>query len=805
MPETMSRRQFIKAGAAGTALVGAGAAGMLSFSGWIEAAEGDEMTSEEVIYSFHRCGCAGHCSLKCTVREGRLCLIEPNDMEPQENRFLTVCVRGMSEVQHLYSTHRIQSPLKRVGERGAGEFIAISWDEAFDILEDNIRRTWEEYGKDSLLLMMGSEAPYSYLGGLLGAQTGGRSGIDCGIGGTLDHSYGYVPGTFVGIGHMMATNESIDWVNSKTILLIGTNYLESSVATSRYFFEAKEAGAHIITVDPQYSTTAAKSHEWIPINPGTDLALALGMIAYVLDNKLYDSDFIAKNTGFTFLVNADDGSLLRDHQEEPDAEVPETGEANPYIIWDTLSNSAHPYTNLSAVPALEGTYTISGREYTTVFSLILQNQKQYTTDWAAEKTGIPANRIEYLAERYALQKPSFLGMGWGGPDKYTNSDILGHAAAILIGLTGNIGVCGGGVGNAGGYYAGRLPTLAPWLLPDDMIPAVSEMDFFDLPKKPNKIHAAIFFGNQLQQYLMNMNATFEWVSSLDFVAMCDPYHSSVVDWADLVLPACPQLENDTANRAVRVAGNYVLLSRKVVDPLGDSKPDFWIVQEIAKRFGLDGYLPNSTDELIRTQLGNSSEPLFDEITLERLIENKSAVLLAETSPRVAFLEQVYGTTSGKFEVYFPNYLSYDQTLPHYEEPSEAYAGNDMAEQYPLMYCNMRPKYFFHSQFMDATWIRQFCEPGIEMNPIDYEQRDLADGDHVKVFNDRGSFICKAHVNSSVRPGVARVIEGTWSQFVESGNPNMLTNNAYSKRGPVMVDGPAQACNDVLVEVKKVEA
>ena len=105
--------------------------------GLSEVGEETVAPEQKTAYTFHQFMCGGGCSLKCTVRDGRLCLIEPNDALGEE--LGTVCLRGLSEVQHVYSADRIQTPLKRVGARGSNEFEAITWDEALDIIEEKIK------------------------------------------------------------------------------------------------------------------------------------------------------------------------------------------------------------------------------------------------------------------------------------------------------------------------------------------------------------------------------------------------------------------------------------------------------------------------------------------------------------------------------------------------------------------------------------------------------------------------------------------------------------------------------------------
>ena len=181
-----------------------------------------------------------------------------------------------------------------------------------------------------------------------------------GIGNGLDPAIGF------GGGYAMATCEARDWVNSKLVLNVGSNFLESSLPNVRLFFEAKEAGTRMVTVDPHFSTTAGKSDQWVPITPGTDAAFFLGMASVILDEQLYDEDFVLNHTSLPFLVDVATGKLVRDHAEDPDAEEPETGEQNPFFVWDTATNAKAVYDVAAVKPALEGTFDVDGASCPTV-------------------------------------------------------------------------------------------------------------------------------------------------------------------------------------------------------------------------------------------------------------------------------------------------------------------------------------------------------------------------------------------------------------------------------------------------------
>ena len=512
---------------------------------------------------------------------------------------------------------------------------------------------------------------------------------------------------------------------------------------------------------------------------------------------------MAAHTAFPYLVDTATGKLVRDHAEDPAAEEPETGEQNPFFVWDAAANARVPYASV-ANPALEGTFTEGGTSYKTVFTLFKENQKPHTLDWAAEKTGIPAERIEELARAYAQDGPASIALGWGGNDKMANADIAGHAAAMLAALTGNICKPGANIGVfVGGAWNGYTGDLAAWELPEDMTSADDEMAAYDMRTKQNKVRAFICCGDFFQQHYANMNATVEWAKSLDFIVSIDPYFTEGAKWADIVLPACTRFENEEEVGNLKVGYNQLVLQNKVIEPLFEARTDFRIQRDLAERLGAADALPKDSGEWVAAMLANSEDPYLNALTVDKINENHGAYPLEGIEvPRQAFPDLVFGTTSGRMDVYYDNLVDFGQALPTYEDPSEAYDGNPLRDTYPLQLANVRSRFRIHNQFADASWIQQYYEPYVELNPAELDARGIAADDTVEVGNDRGSFQCRVKANPAVRPGSARMIEGASADYLASGNLQNVTNDTMVERGYELMTGPVIPFSDTLVQVKK---
>ena len=793
----LSRRSFLKAsGAAAGALGLAAAAGMTTTDGWFSPAEAHAEAEERIGYTFHYRHCQCNCHLKCTVRDGRMVLVEPNDWPDKRNE--TICLKGISEIQHTYSVDRLQVPLKRVGERGAGEFVEITWEEALDTIADKVKETWEKYGEGAIAIQSAVDSLTTFLPNLLRAQDKPHRGIDIGLGN------GFSPALAESGQQGASSNEVTDWKNAKTILNVGCNMLETCMVTARYFFEAKEAGAEIITLDPNFCTTAEKSSRWIPMVAGTDPALYLGMISIILENEWYNAPYLKANTSMPFLVKRSDGSLLR---REPAADIKQAGNENPFMVWDENAGALAAYDAEGVEPALDHEATIDGERYATVFTLLKEGQAQYTPSWAAQTTGIDEGVLVEITDKYANHGPSILSFGFGGGEKFYNADGAGHAAVLLATLVGSFGtdVPGWGAGAYVNAYqkifgAGKF---ANWPLPSECKTASAPKASTDYRDEESNIHFMWVQNGAFQQIAGNQNRTNEWAKTLDFVVVQDIWHTPSVDWADIVLPVCSHFECDEEVGFLRALRGHVLLQQKVLDPLFQSKTDFWIDCEMAKRLGYGDKLPKTQEELARYQLDNATDKAVKGITLDEVIAGNGVVAL-KNQPDIArsYGNQTYKTTSGKIDVYYENLIEYGQALPNWEAPNEAYADNPLRDTYPLVMTQRRSKYFIHQNLMDATWMQQYYKPTLEMNSVDLAARGLVSGDVVEAFNDRGSFSCECVATEAVKPGMAVIVEGIWDKLMVSGNLQNVTNDAVNPRGKALAKGRVIPFNDTLIEVKK---
>lgn len=781
---TLTRRGFLRgAGVTAGALGLAGAAGMTTAQEWLAPAQAHAEGGERVGYLCHMQHCTCACSLKCTARDGRLVKVEPHDTD--DYRYGKICLKGISEIQHIYSEDRIQSPMRRVGERGSGQFEAITWDEALDIIADEVKKIQDKYGKDALLITNSEESKARYtpfLPRILGAQNGGLTGRDRGQGNGVDRAF-----ATKGL-NANSPMTMWEWPKSKCIILMSYNPMESAITFAQAFFNAQEAGAKIYVVDPQYSVSAAKADRWVPIVPGTDPALTLGMIRHILDEELYDVDFMMAHTSFPFLVDKATGAPLKSEAGEP-------------LVWDGAAGAAVPYTAIGPDTALRGIFDVAGVQAVTQLDLLDEQTREYTLAWAEGITDIPAEVIAEMTRDYA-EGPSILSGSFGGIDKFSNSDIAGHTYAVLAALTGNSGYEGTGTGKCNGGSQARKINLQAWKLPAEYKAVTPPVAFYELPFKENKVRGALFFGDMPTQSAAVADTTIEWVKSLEFTALIDIFYTSIANYVDLLLPVCTKFEGDEDINGIRSSHDHVFLIEKIIDKQFDSKTDFEVECAIATRMGYGDLVPESYDAYLRNAL-DSDVARKAGITVEALVENEGYMPVPDADkPQSLFRSQEYQTETKRIEVYYDDLVEERQAFPTWEAPDEAYADNPAREQFPFSLNQVRSRFRIHSNFSGSSWIQSLFEPHISMNPADAERLGLANGDAVDVYNDRGSFGCALVVDAAVRPGSITMVESTYGQHLDHGLMQNVTNPHLIERQRKMLFGPQVLFNDTLVAVRK---
>ena len=711
--------------------------------------------------------CGGRCVLKVHVKDGVAVRVETDDGEEPQ---LRACARGRAYRRQVYAPDRLLYPLKRTGERGKGEFKRISWDEALDTVAGELKRIKEAYGPKAVLLHV-----YS------GQSTGTLHGAYLTICQIL-RSFGGYTATWGGAsaeGSVFASRATFgtlstghtrdDLVNSKLIILWGVNPATSVFGTNTSFYLAiaKEAGARIVVVDPRYTDSAAIfADEWIPIRPGTDTAMMSAMAYTMISERLHDQRFLDRYTvGFE--------------------------QFRKYVMGE-------------------------------------EDRVAKTPAWAEARTGIPARTIVELARRYATRKPAALIPGMA-PGRTAYGEQYHRMAATLAAMTGNIGIHGG---NAAGFERGPVGPMVPPIAFDKTDATYEErLKALNIPQRlRSSVHVTriwdavlkgraggyssdikmvyIAWANPLNQ-IPNINKGIEALKKLEFVVVHDQFMTATARFADIVLPVTTIWERNDFARPW-LSGSYFLYLNKVIEPAGEVRSDIDIFRDLAARLGLpQPFAGISEEDGIRMMVDGMGD-VVGEIPDFQTFKREGVHKMKLSGPQLCFKAEIedpgkhpFPTLSGKIEIYSKVLAGLNNAevppVPKYVEPWEG-PEDPLTEKYPLQLITVHVKPRAHSCFANNPWLKDIEPQSLSISAKDAQLRGIADGDSVRVFNDRGETIVQAAVSERIMPGVVSLGEGAWYQpdhqgRDRAGSVNILTRDVYSPGG-------AFPSNSALVQVQR---
>jgi anaerobic selenocysteine-containing dehydrogenase len=587
----IDRRTFLKGAAAGTA---AGAvAGLLPQAA--EAARDFEVPGslpvDKVVRTTCSPNCTGGCGQLAFVRDGVVVKIQQAADYPDAAYNPRGCMKGLAYLNQIYGADRIMKPLIRTGERGSGEFREATWDEVLDKVADGLRAIGEKWGWDSIHVF--GQVPGS------GYVQKGANYRACALlgmthGTSFDFNGDLPMGMPITFGVQNAEHEAKDWANSRFLLLVGSNPVETRIPDVHFIFDAVERGARLVVIDPSFSPTAAKADAHLRIRPGTDAALALAMCRQIVEDGAWDAAFMATYTDAALLVRKDTGVRLRE------ADLVAGGSAERFAAWDTAT--AGPVIvgtdRLGFAdgvrPALEGTWSVtlangSVIDATPGFALVRDELARWAPEAAAKVTGVDPDLIVRVARAYAGAKPAAILMG-GGSNHWYHGDLTGRAFALLAALTGNIGKSGGGFSVYVGQYKVRVDT-SPWWSPGGTKAHVVPSIYFvrgrtdtmhpDVPYPEQGWHGLVCtFANMFVQ-AMDVNRLHETLAGLELVVVVDHQMTETAKWADVVLPATTWYEK--TDLTATPLHPFLQLQQAAIEPVGESRSELWMWRELVRR------------------------------------------------------------------------------------------------------------------------------------------------------------------------------------------------------------------------------
>ncbi len=804
----ISRRRFVQGAAGGIGLLAVGG-GLRYLQPSGAAGAGEVAGAETVFRTGHSNNCDGACGHEVRVVDGRVRLIANAPFgtrtiagEPAPRFDPRICLRGVAQIQNTYSPDRVRYPYRRVGERGSGRWQRISWEEATTTIAERLQAVQARYGKKavwiapytgSLSLLEGVVGAGYRFASVIGASAGDFEGDNQGDSAT-PAGWNYVlADPDLTAGGIFDGHEMTDFLSSKVIVLWANNLAETSIPDWRIVADARKHGATVVAIDPRFTPTAARSDLWLPIRPGTDTALIDGIINEVLRRGLYDADYLKAYTVAPFLVDPGTKRFLR------------AGKS--YLVVDAADGQVKPV-GRAKDPALFGEHAGAS----SALRLLAEEMRPYTPEKVAELTDLEPRQVLQLAELWTANHPVGVRAGFALSHWY-RGDLTMQALLTLQALTGNIGVHGGGVTTFAGGLTTTAFDLGSWWAPKgtEMFTVLEPMEACDamLHGRPYPVRAAWFMVDNYAQQMSDKNKVRKALESLDFLVVSDYVMSATADLADIVLPACTYLEKTDLLSSNNF---YLQYMPKVIEPLWESKSDLDAISLVARKMGYGRYFDRSADEYLQEIL-HVGDPEADAnvrgLTWEQ-VTGGAPHLNTPTVPYVPFFDKKFPTASGRIEFYVERLVPYEQQLPGYKPPVEAYCENPLARRYPLTFLSTHTRFRTHSQFVNLPWLKEVNNGGegfLEINPADARPRGIRTGDVVRVFNDRGSMKVRARLTEGIKPGVVNCYQGGWDtikvkHYVE-GHPNNLTHQLANPAQSVIPNFRSNAAYyDCLVEVQR---
>ncbi len=841
----LDRRHFLKA-AVGTA-GGLAAGTMLPVlqPADVKAARGYDVPAslpvDRVVRTTCSPNCTGSCGQLAFVRDGVIVKIQQAADYPDGAYNPRGCMKGLAYMNHVYGKDRILTPLVRTGERGSGEFREATWDEVLDRIAADLRRIGETWGWDSIHVF--GQVPGS---GYVQKGANYRASAVLGLthGTSFDFNGDLPMGMPITFGVQNAEHEAKDWANSRFLLLVGSNPVETRIPDVHFLFDAIEQGARLVVIDPSFSPTAAKADVHLRIKPGTDAVLALAMCRQIIADQAWDQDFMRTCTDAALLVRADTGKRLRE------GDLVAGGATDRFVAWDT--GTAGPIIvgtdrlgfGPDAMPALEGTFQVRLADGSSVaatpgMALVRAELDRWTPEAAEMVTGIPAETTVKVARAYATTKPAAILMG-GGSNHWFHGDLTGRAFALLAALTGNIGRSGGGFSVYVGQYKVRVDVSPWWNAGETKAKIVPSIYFVrgrtptmhpDVPYPANGFHGLVCTFSNMFVQAMDVNRLHETLRGLDLIVVVDHQMTETVRWADIVLPATTWYEK--TDLTATPLHPFLQLQQAAIDPVGESRSELWMWREIVRRidpakaaefFEMD---ETAAIEAILAAGGGEGGPTQG-ITLDAL--RAGPVRLNVPDPDIPFRRQVEDLEPfpprslpaplEKTAAFIPTrriefykeedrFLELGEAVPTYRPPYDDTI-HDPA-RWPLTLLTPHSKWRIHSTYANNPWLDEIHggRPEVFISPADAEARGIATGDPIRVWNTRGEVEAWARVSTSEQPGSVTLYEGWWPrQFRKGKGVNELTSSEVNPIHEVHFVGnmwaPSTGWKDCRCEVARVE-
>jgi len=683
-------------------------------------------SSDEKVVRSHCRICHGGCGVLVHVKDGRVIRIEGDPESPISRG--TLCPKGIASIQLAYHPDRILYPLKRKGAKGEGKWERISWDEAYEIVTSKINEFKNRYGAESIVLGYGTgrdnEAFIYRLANILGTPNVLTAGHMC---------YGpRVSTSIITCGNLPVCDYE---GNPQCIMVWGNNAILSNPDEYKgvYLSDALAKGAKLIVVDPRFTKLADRSNLWLQLRPGTDTALALGMIHVIIEEGLYDKEFVQD-----WVYGWEE--FVKRVKEYPLKRVSE-------ITWipeEDIREAARLFAKTKPACIQWGVAIEQS------INCVDNNRILIALAAITGNLDVPGGMVFYVP-------PPAMNAGQFGAHKLLPSE---QRTKRL----------GGDVFKLADAFAIINPRFV-W----DAI----------LHEKPYPVKMVFLISSNPVITRANASMVYEALKKVDFLAVSDFFLTPTAELADLVLPAATWLEMDYVAEFWKRHG-YVLARQKVIQ-VGECKSDHEMLNELGNRMGQKDHWWPTIHEALDAILAPSG------LTFEKFA--KKGFLRGKMEYR-KYQKKGFSTHTGKVELYSTRMKAWGyDPLPQFREPPESPVSRpNLLKGYPyILITGMRATAFFHSEHRQIPWLRELLpEPFVEIHPETAQKEGIKEGDWVVIESKRGKCVQRAKLTLGIDPRVIGAQHAWW--FPEKDSPehgwrdsniNLLTDNDPATCDPAM--------------------
>jgi anaerobic selenocysteine-containing dehydrogenase len=649
--------------------------------------------------------CHGVCGVNVHMEEGRVVKVTGDPDHPMSRGY--ICSKGRASPEFLYHPERLQYPLKRAGARGENKWTRISWDEALDTIAERLLSFKNEHGPESVALALGTGRPYMFMS-LRFANAFGTPNVV-----TYAHAC-YLPrvmASFVTCGMPLPICDFYGFggVEPACVLVWGCNIEETGSADGmcgHQITRALRRGARSIVVDPRETPRAAKADLWAQVRPGTDAALALAMLNVIVEEKLYDKEFVEKySAGFDRLVER--------VKEYP----PSRAEEITWVPEETIREMARLYATTKPACMLWGNgLDQSPNCFQTARALLILRAVTGNID-------VPGGDVFWVPPEKVFQTSPFVA-----PENTLLDRISPEAAMKKLG------------------YGESIP----------LNPGVRHPVFWDavLKQEPYPVKALLIMGTNPLLTSSDPLKGEEALKALDFSVAIDLFMNPTAQLTDIVLPAASWLEQDDVADLHFI---WCVAARQKVAEIGECWDDKKILIELAKRLGLEEFFPWK-------DVREWCDYVLEDTGLDFEAFKEVGLLQGEMRYRKHETEG-FPTASGKFEIACSalESMGFDP-IPNYVEPPESpYSTPDLAGEYPLIaITGAKIEPFFHTELRQIASLREKNpDPLVELHPDTARGLSIEEGDWVWIESPRGKIRQRAKLTAGIDPRVVSLQHAWW--------------------------------------------